>query len=83
MTDAHGNEPQSDAFMQLDRDTWVLRDRIDTMRIYQKIAGRDVLPVYVSSTMDCGALEYRVWVEKIEGRSYGEVCKMFKGGVNE
>lgn len=79
MTDAHGNEPQSDAFMQLDRDTWVLRDQIDTMRIYQKIAGRDVLPVYVSSTMDCGAPDYRDWVAAIEGRPYGEVCAMLKG----
>lgn len=81
MTDAHGNEPASDDFMRLDADTWVLRERTDTMRIYQKLIGRDPVPVFVSSTMDCGAPDYRDWVAAIEGRPYVEVCKMFKGGV--
>ena len=81
MTDANGLTALDADFYRPDAVTWVLRDRIDTMRIYQKIAGRDVLPVYVSSTMDCGALEYRVWVEKIEGRAYQDVCKMFAKGV--
>lgn len=82
MTDANGLTALDADYYRPDPVTRVRVARVNSLNIYQKVIGTQTLPLVVSSAMDCGAMEYRVWVEKIEGIPYDEVCKMFAKGVN-
>lgn len=81
MTDANGLTALDDDFYRPDPVTWVRVATVDAMNIYQKVIGSQTLPLVVSCNMDCHALEYRVWVEKVEGKAYQDVCKMFAKGA--
>lgn len=81
MTDANGLTALDADFYRPDPVTWVRVAWVNSLNIYQKVIGAQTLPLVVSCNMDCHALEYRVWVEKVEGKAYQDVCKMFAKGV--